>query len=74
MCNRLKAEREKVESVVREEFSERLVRLEEEAKSAKAELVEVSFVTFVLLFGKVLKLISDSYPMFSIAIPYGIKY
>ena len=37
---RLKGERDKVEEVIRGEFSERLVTLEEENKNAKSELIE----------------------------------
>ncbi|XP_063679698.1 centrosomal protein of 131 kDa-like isoform X2 [Bolinopsis microptera] len=38
--SRLKGERDKVEEVIRGEFSERLVTLEEENKNAKSELIE----------------------------------
>ena len=41
MSSRLKSERDKVEDVIRTEFSERLVKLEEEAKNDRASLVEV---------------------------------
>ena len=37
---RLKGERDKVEEVIRGEFSERLVTLEEENKNVKSELIE----------------------------------